>query len=144
MFMGEFHHNLDDKSRLVIPNTLRTNLGNNFIITMGLEKCLYIYPNNEFDKLKDKLTNLPFYKNNSRVITRFVFSRATCESLDSQGRIVIPKSLQNYANLEKECIILGVNERIEIWQKDLYESYLEENLDKISEIAEDLYTGDNT
>ena len=139
MFMGEYCHNLDDKSRIVIPSTFRMELKDKFIITRGLEKCLYIYTMDEWNKIVQKLDTLPFTKKDVRTFMRAFFSGAnTCE-IDRSGRIVISSTLASYANLKKECTIIGANDRIEIWAKDEWDNFMNMTSDKISDIAENLF-----
>lgn len=139
MFMGEYHHNIDEKSRLVIPSNFRDLLGSNFVITRGLEKCLYIYTLDEWNKIKEKLETLPFTKKDVRTFMRTFYSGANSAELDKSGRIVISSNLKEYASLEKECVILGVNDRIEIWDKKEFDNFMNTYADKIEDIAENLF-----
>ena len=139
MFIGEYHHNLDDKNRIVIPTKYREILGNEFIITRGIEKCLYVYSLKEWNKLVSKLETLPFTKKDARTFTRSFFSGATDCSFDKPGRALISDYLKEYANLEKECVIIGVNNRLEIWSKDSFEAFMKENSSKLEDIAEHLF-----
>lgn len=142
MLMGEYHHNLDDKSRLIIPSKFRLDLGEKFIITRGLEKCLFVYSLNEWENIVSKLKSLPFTKKDARNFVRFFLSGAAECEFDKQGRINITSPLVQYADIKKECVIIGVNERLEIWSKDNFESFVEENEEKASEIAENLFEMD--
>ncbi len=139
MFMGEFHHNIDDKARIVLPSKFRDELGDSFVITRGLEGCLFIYSKNEWNNLTSKLKTLPFTKKDARAFTRFFLSGALECATDKQGRIAIPMPLVNYANLQKECVIIGVGDRIELWSSNSFENYFDENEDNISDIAENLF-----
>ena len=123
MFMGEFHHNIDDKARLVMPSKFREELGDSFVITRGLEGCLFVYSKDEWQTLVDKLKRLPFTKKDARAFLRFFLSGAQECSFDKQGRIAVPSPLVNYANLKKECVVIGVNDRLEIWSEDAFNSY---------------------
>ena len=143
MFMGEYRHNIDDKNRLVIPSNYRSNLGETFIVTRGLEKCLYIYTQNEWQKIVDKLESLPFTKKDARVFVRSFFSAAASCNLDRQGRINITSQQAIYAGLEKECVIIGANDRVEIWDKKNWEEFLHSNEEQLSDIAENLFTDVN-
>ena len=139
MLMGEYHHNIDEKNRLVIPNKYREELGNEFIITRGIEKCLYVYAMPEWEKLVNKLNTLPFTKKDARAFSRSFFSGATvCES-DKSGRINIASPLVSYADLSKECVIIGVNDRLEIWSLDRFNTFMDENEEKLEDIAEHLF-----
>lgn len=139
MFMGEFHHNIDEKGRLVIPNKFRNELGEKFIITRGLENCLYVYSMNEWNNIVTKLKTLPFTKKDARTFTRSFFSGATECEFDRQGRINITSPQVVYAGIEKECIIIGVNDRIEIWSKNGFENFMDVNSSKLEDIAENLF-----
>ena len=142
MFMGEYHHTIDDKGRIIIPSKFRNELGESFVVTRGLENCLFVYSLVEWNKIVDKLKKLPFTKKNARNFNRFLLSGAIITELDKQGRANITSSLISFANLEKDCIIIGVNDRLEIWSKDNWDNFFNENSDKLSDIAEDLFTGD--
>lgn len=138
MFMGEYEHNLDAKGRVIVPAKFREGLGEKFIITRGLDKCLFAYPLDEWKILEEKLKKLPLTKKDARAFTRFFFSGAVECEIDKQGRVNLPQPLRSYSKLEKECIIIGVSERIEIWAKDLWEDYFSESEESFSEIAENL------
>ena len=142
MFMGEYHHSIDEKGRIIIPSKFRNELGDSFVVTRGLENCLFVYSLVEWNKIVDKLKKLPFTKRDARNFTRFFLSGATVTELDKQGRANISSSLIDFAELDKECIIIGVNDRLEIWSKDKWENFFSENSDKLSDIAENLYIGD--
>ena len=139
MLLGEYHHNIDDKGRLVIPTKYREELGNNFIITKGIEKCLYVYSNTEWEKLVAKLNTLPFTKKNARTFIRSLFSGATVCEFDKSGRINITSPLVSYADLTKECVIIGVNDRLEIWSEEAFNNFLDTNSSNLEEIAETLF-----
>lgn len=138
MFMGEYHHQLDDKGRITIPSKLRFELGEEFIITKGLDGCLFIYPKNEWNEIAKKYKELPNTKDARNYLRFFLSGANTCE-FDKQGRINISGPLIKYANLEKDCIIIGVNERLEIWSKERWEEFLSKNEDSISDIADSLF-----
>ena len=140
MFMGEYHHNIDDKARIVLPSKFRLELGDTFIVTRGLEGCLFIYSKKEWDNIVSKLKTLPFTKKDARAFLRFFLSGATECQTDKQGRVAIPMPLATYASLKKECIIIGVNDRLEVWSEDKFQSYFKENEDNISDLAEDLFS----
>lgn len=142
MFIGEFNHNLDDKGRIIIPSKFRFELGEQFIITRGLDKCIFIYSMSEWEKKIDKLNNLPFTKKDVRDFMRFFLSGATVCEFDKQGRINITSSLIRYANLNRECTIIGVNDRLEIWDKEAFDNFCIDNDEKFSTIAEHLFEGD--
>lgn len=139
--MGEYHHNVDEKARLVLPSKFRDELGDEFVITRGLEGCLFIYSKEDWKKIVDKLNKLPFTKKDARTFLRFFMAGASYVSLDKQGRIAIPSPLLSYANLKKECVVIGVNDRIEVWSKASFDEYFKENEENISDLAEDLFNG---
>ena len=114
MFMGEYHHNIDDKGRLIIPAKFREELGTRFIVTRGLEKCLYVYSIREWDNIVAKLKTLPFTKKDVRTFMRSFFSGATECELDRSGRVNITSPLVSYADINHECVVIGANDRIEI------------------------------
>lgn len=141
MFMGEYHHNVDEKGRLIMPSKFRYDLGENFIVTRGIDSCLFVYPKETWNKLTSKLNELSFTKKDVRSFQRFFLSAATLSEFDKQGRINIPTPLADYASLTKECVVIGVNDRIEIWSKENFDKFLNDNIDNISEIAENLFDG---
>ncbi|NMM51468.1 division/cell wall cluster transcriptional repressor MraZ [Paenibacillus aquistagni] len=138
MFMGEYQHNIDDKGRLIIPAKLRDNLGATFILTRGLDQCLFVYPMDQWSILEQKLQALPLMKADARAFTRFFFSGATECEWDKQGRINIPSHLREYAKLEKECMVIGVQNRVEVWSKEAWEHYFNQSASTFNEIAETL------
>jgi MraZ protein len=138
MFMGEYHHSIDIKGRLIVPSKFRDDLGEMFILTRGLDQCLFGYPLSEWGLIEEKLKGLPLTKKDARAFTRFFFSGATESELDKQGRINIPTPLLQYAKLEKECVILGVSNRIEIWSKQIWEDYFTQSEESFAEIAENM------
>ncbi len=139
MFMGEYHHTIDEKGRLVIPTKFRMKLEDEFVVARGLEKCLYIYSKKDWNNLVSKLNTLPFTKKDARVFIRSFFSGATEGEFDRQGRTIISSVLCNYAKLKKECVIIGANDRIEIWDKESWEDFLKDNEEKLSDLAENLF-----
>ena len=141
MLIGEYHHNLDEKGRLIIPSKFREEIGEKFIVTRGLEGCLFIYSISNWEKIVSKLNSLPFTKKDARTFNRFFMSGATVCEIDKQGRTNLPAPLISYANLEKECTIIGVNDRLEIWTTNKFDSLIEDNLETISDISENLFEG---
>lgn len=138
MFMGEYHFTLDDKGRLTIPAKLRADLGSNFVVTRGLDNCLFVYPKNEWNNIIAKYKELPNTKD-ARNFMRFFLSGATVSDFDKQGRINISAPLMTYAGLSKDCVIIGVNDRIEIWDKKRWEEFINTNEDQLSDIADNLF-----
>ena len=141
--MGEYHHNIDDKNRIVLPGKFRNNDMDKVVVTRGLEHCLYLFSFKEWEKLVEKLNTLPFTKKDARTFMRSFFAGATVCEFDKQGRINITSSLVNYAGLTKECVIIGVNDRIEIWDEKLFDDFMDANSSKLDEIAENLFEGTN-
>ncbi len=138
MFMGEYKHNVDVKGRMIVPAKFREGLGDSFVVTRGLDKCLFAYPLDEWKVIEEKLKQLPLTKKDARAFTRFFFSGAIECEIDKQGRINIPQNLRNYADLEKECVVIGVSERVEIWANDKWKEYVEDSEESFAEIAENL------
>lgn len=141
MLIGEYHHNLDEKGRLIIPAKFRDEIGSEFIITRGLDGCLFIYAMDTWNKIVSKLQTLPFTKKDARTFNRFFLSSATTSEFDRQGRINIPSNLITYANIKKECTIIGVNDRLEVWATEKFNTLIEDNIDAIEEVAENLFEG---
>jgi len=138
MFMGEYHHTIDDKGRLTIPSKLRYELGEEFVVTKGLDGCLFVYPKDEWNNITQKYKNLPNTKDARNYLRFFLAGALVCE-FDKQGRINITQPLIKYADLQKECVIIGVNERLEIWNKQRFEQFLDDNEANMSDIAENLF-----
>ena len=141
MFMGEYHHNIDDKGRLIIPAKFRSELGEKFIITRGLEKCLYVYSESEWNTIVAKLKTLPFTKKDVRTFIRSFFSGATECEFDRQGRINITSPLVSYADIITKCVIIGANDRLEIWSEENWIQNSIDNEDVLEDIAENLFNG---
>ncbi len=136
MFMGEYFHTVDGKGRLIIPAKFREGLGETFVVTKGLDNCLFVYPSQEWKVLEEKLRALPFTKKDARAFVRFFFSGATECELDKQGRILLPANLRGYANLEKDVVVIGVSSRVEIWSKETWKKYSTEAEMDYEDIAE--------
>lgn len=136
MFMGEYQHTLDAKGRLIIPAKFRDELGEGFIVTRGLDNCLFIYPRTEWESLEAKLKTLPLTRGDARRFVRFLFSGATECEVDRQGRITLPANLREYAGLEKEVVIIGVSNRVELWSQARWAAYMEEAEESFEDIAE--------
>ena len=140
MLMGEYHHNIDDKGRLTIPSKFRDDLGEKFVITRGLENCLFAYSLEDFQKIVAELQKIPFTKKDARQFMRFFLSGATTVEFDKQGRINISSPLISYAGLKKECIIIGTGDRLEIWSSDNWNDFFDTTKDNMSDIAENLFS----
>ena len=139
MFMGEFHHTIDEKGRIILPAKFRDGLGERFVITRGLEECLFVYSENDWKKITTKLNSLPFTKKDARSFMRFFLSGATITEFDKQGRINITSPLISYADLKKECVVIGVGDRLEIWSSDNWNKFYDTNKEDMSSIAETLF-----
>ena len=142
MFIGEYHHNIDEKGRIVLPGKFRNNDMTKIVVTRGLEKCLYLYTVEDWEKVVSKLNTLPFTKKDARIFARSFFSAAAEGTFDRQGRISITNNQWQYANLIKDCVIIGVNERIEIWSEENWITFNQEYSDALEEVAENLFNGD--
>ena len=138
MLMGEYSHSLDTKGRLIMPAKLRQDIGEKFILTKGLDGCLFAFSQTEWNNFEEKLKNLPLSDKNARNFVRFFLSGATECEIDKQGRFLIPTNLRTSAKLEKDAIIIGVGTRIEIWNKDKWEEYNSEENISADDIAENM------
>ena len=138
MFIGEYEHSVDVKGRAIMPAKLREDIGEKFIVTKGLDKCLFAYSKLEWNNFEEKLKTLPLTNKNARDFVRFFLSGAIECELDKQGRFLIPANLRNYANIEKEIIIIGVGTRLEIWNKNAWTNYSSEENISADEIAENM------
>ena len=138
MFIGEYHHNLDDKGRLTIPSKLRYELKDDFILTRGLDGCLFIYPKDEWENIINKYRELPNTRDARNFMRFFLSGAVTCE-VDKQGRINIPSPLASHAFLKKECVIIGVNERLEVWDKQRWDEFITNNEDNFTDLADKLF-----
>ena len=139
MLSGEYHHTVDEKGRVIIPSKIRNEMGGSIVITRGLDGCLFGYSEKTWDSILEKLNTLPFTKKDARNFTRFMTSGAITLEFDRQGRINIPSYLNNYANLLKDVVIIGVINRIEIWSKDNWEEFMNNNVESLSDISENLF-----
>ena len=138
MFMGEYHHTIDEKGRLTIPSKIRYELGERFTITRGLDGCLFIYKKDTWEKLVNKYQELPNVKE-ARNFMRFFLAGANTLEFDKQGRINISSPLIKYADLKKECVVIGVGDRLEIWSMDRWNDFISNNEDNFSDMADELF-----
>ncbi len=138
MFLGEFKHTIDSKGRLAIPAKFRASLSGGAIITRGLDKCLFLFPQKEWDALANKLVNLPLSQSDSRAFVRLMLAGAGDVEFDNQGRILIPENLRAYAKLSKKSVVTGLYNRIEIWDEDEWNRYKSKTESASDEIAEKL------
>lgn len=141
MLTGEFNHSIDSKGRLIIPSKLRDSLGEHFVITKGMDGCLFLYPENEWEAFEEKLRTLPLTNKKAREFKRFFLGSAVEGEIDKQGRVLLSSSLRTYANLEKEVVLAGVLDKVEIWSKEAWDAHttdIEENIEDIASDMEDL------
>lgn len=136
MFMGEYSHSIDAKGRLIIPSKFRELLGEEFVLTKGLDGCLFIFPNDEWTSFEEKLRALPLTNKSARTFSRFFVAGATSCELDKQGRILVPATLREFAGLEKDVVLTGSINRIEVWSKEKWSE--NNNYDDMDAIAENL------
>lgn len=142
MFMGEYNHTVDTKGRLIIPSKFRENLGDEFVVTKGLDGCLFVYDNAEWTAFEEKLKLLPLTNKDARQFVRFFLAGAGCVEVDKQGRILIPSNLREFAGLEKDVVLVGVGSRIEIWSRTKWEDEADqEDMDSIAEHMSELGFG---
>lgn len=138
MFMGEYQHNIDAKGRIIIPAKFREELGSSMIVTRGLDGCLTIYTNEQWLMVVENLKKLPSTKREARMYTHMLMSKAADCELDSQGRIRIPAHLSKEAALEKHCVLVGVNDHVEIWDQGRWDQYYDMASENFEDIAESL------
>ena len=134
MFMGEYNHSIDAKGRIIIPSKFRESLGETFVLTLGLDGCLFVYPNSEWESFLTKLNSLPGSKE-ARQLQRYFLAGATECEVDKQGRILIPTKLRNAAALDKDVIFVGVLSKIEIWSKEKWDEENAAFVDNSDEVA---------
>lgn len=121
MFMGEYNHTIDAKGRLIIPSKFREALGDEFVVTKGMDGCLFVYDNKEWQVFAEKLRTLPMIDKEVRKFTRFFLAGAASVEVDKQGRILLPAKLREFAEITKETVLVGVGSRVEIWSKERWE-----------------------
>lgn len=138
MFIGEYHNSIDDKNRLTIPSKFRNSLGENFVITRGIDNCLFVYNKEEWIQIINKYKELPNTKDARKFMRVFLSGAIEC-TFDKQGRVSLTSPLIEYAALKKECVIIGVNDRLEIWDRENWNKFMEDTTD-ISDIADNLFS----
>lgn len=138
MLLGEYEHSIDTKGRIAMPAKLREGLGVKFIITKGLDGCLFVYSMDEWQRVEQKLASLPMSRKTARDFTRFLFGGACEAECDKQGRVLLPANLRRYAALERDAVIVGVGSRAEIWDAAKWQQYNEESAEDVNELAEQL------
>jgi MraZ protein len=141
VFLGTHAPRLDEKGRLILPAKYREELASGLVLTKGQERCLYVFPVNEFGRITEALRTAPVTAKAVRDYSRVFFASASDEELDRQGRITIPLSLREYAGLERECVVIGANTRLEIWDAAAWTNYLEQQEDAFSDASEEVLPG---
>lgn len=138
MFIGEYSHNIDDKGRIALPTKFRLDLSKGAVVTRGLDNCLFLYTQSEWEKLAAKLANMPIAQSKSRAFARLMLAGAMDVEMDKQGRVILPEYLRKYAGMKKKVVITGLYNRLEIWDEQKWNSYKKETEENGSEIAEAL------
>ncbi len=139
MFMSEYNHTVDVKGRLIMPSKFRDALGEEFVVSKGMDGCLFVYANEDWNAFEQKLTSLPLINKEARQFARFFLAGAAQVELDKQGRILLPASLREFAGLDKDVVLVGVGSRIEIWSKEKWDAMNEDdNMDAITAAMESL------
>ncbi|MQA83529.1 MAG: division/cell wall cluster transcriptional repressor MraZ [Streptosporangiales bacterium] len=141
MFLGTHHPRLDDKGRLILPAKYREELAGGLVITKGQERCLYAFPLVEFQRITEALRTAPVTAKAVRDYSRVFFASASDEELDRQGRITVPPALREYAGLDRDCVVIGANTRLEIWDAAAWESYLGEQEQTFAGLSEEVLPG---
>lgn len=136
MFIGEYAHTIDEKSRLAVPIKFRPDLAEGAVITRGLDNCLFFFTKAEWQKLAEKLANLPLSQANTRAFARLMLAGAMDVTLDKQGRIILPDYLKKYAGLNRQVVITGLYNRLEIWDAQIWAKYKQNTESQSEEIAE--------
>ena len=134
MFMGEYNHTIDAKGRMIVPAKFREKLGSEFVVTKGLDGCLFIYSAEEWANIEEKFRNTPLTTRDARKFSRFFFAGAASCEFDKQGRVLIPPVLREFADLKKDVVLAGVFNKIEIWSRERWLS--ESQYDDMEEVAE--------
>ncbi len=136
MFLGQYQHSVDSKGRIIIPNEFRKELSATLYLTRGLENCIFVFNQDVWEKLYQGIASLPLTRKEGRSFSRVFLANASSTNLDSQGRIMLPRSLRDYAHIEKNSMIVGVGTRVEIWSEDVWKSYSDDVQEKFEEITE--------
>lgn len=139
MFMSEYNHTVDAKGRLIVPSKFRDQLGDEFVVTKGMDGCLFVYANEDWKAFEQKLTALPLINKEARKFARFFLAGAAQVEVDKQGRILLPSNLRDFAGLDKDVVLVGVGSRIEIWSRENWENMdADSNMDDIAATMESL------
>ena len=141
MFLGTHEPKLDEKGRLILPAKFREELATGLVITKGQERCLYVFPQSEFVNITETLRQAPVTQKAARDYSRVMFAGAHDEIPDRQGRVTIPQSLREYASLEKECVVIGANTRVEIWDSASWNKYLADREKSFADVSEEVFPG---
>ncbi len=138
MFIGEYTHSIDDKNRLAVPIKFRNKLAEGAVVTKGLDDCLFLYPQGEWGKIADKLSNLPISQSGARAFARLMLAGAMDVDIDRQGRITIPSYLKEYAGIKNSVVVAGLFNRLEVWSVEKWNQYKKEKEKESSNIVEQL------
>jgi len=141
VFLGTHEPKLDEKGRLILPARFREELSNGLVITKGQERCLYVFPSSEFSAITERLRGAPVTEKAARDYMRVMFAGAHDEVPDKQGRVTIPSGLRTYAALEKDCVVIGANTRLEIWDSESWNSYLADREKTFSDVSSEVLPG---
>ncbi len=141
MFLGTHHPRLDDKGRLFLPAKFRDDLAEGLVVTRGQEHCLYVFPRARFDQMAAEMSAASFTNKPARELSRVFFAGASAETPDKQGRLTVPAELRTYAGLAKDCVVIGTNDHLEIWDHDQWETYLEGHEDAFANLSSEVVPG---
>ena len=141
MFLGTHRPRLDEKGRLFLPAKYRDELASGLVITKGQERCLYVFPMAEFQRVTEAMSQAPVTQKAVRDYSRVFFASASDEVPDKQGRITVPPALRAYAGLQRDCVVIGANTRLEIWDSQAWETYLAAQEDSFADAAEEVLPG---
>ncbi len=141
MFFGTFTPRLDDKGRIFLPAKFRDGLAEGLVVTRGQERCLYVWPTEEFGKFTERVQQAPMTVKGTRDFVRMLFAGASDEQPDKQGRVTIPPVLREYASLRKECVVIGAMNRVEIWDSEAWSSYTSEKESEFANLSEEIFPG---
>jgi MraZ protein len=141
VFLGTYEPHLDEKGRIILPAKFRDELAEGLVITKGQERCLYVWPAAEFARLTEQMRQAPVTSKGARDYMRVFFAGASDETLDKQGRITVPPALREYAALRRDCVVIGANTRVEIWDAGAWRRYLDEQEQAFADLAEEVLPG---
>lgn len=141
MFLGTYEPRLDEKGRIFLPAKFRDDLSEGLVITKGQERCLYVFTRAEFERMTERLRELPLGIRRGRDYNRVLFASASDERPDRQGRVTVPPALREYARLTRDCVVIGANTRVEIWDKQAWQDYLDASEQTFSDLSEEVLPG---